>query len=96
MTLEQKRIDYSLNDIEIGIAKTPEEKEKIYRLRYHIYAEEIPFKLVSVDHEKKILYDDLDEWGTLFYATDGLEFIGTVTQLSQRQNRLNRLPLKPS
>ncbi|MCC5468010.1 Crp/Fnr family transcriptional regulator [Pelosinus baikalensis] len=64
--------------IVIGIARTPEEKREIYRLRYHIYGEEIPFKLVSVDHENKLLYDDLDEWCTLFYAKIGLELVGTV------------------
>ena len=65
--------------INISIATTPEEKKKeIYRLRYNVYAEEIGYNLVSVDHQNKLLYDDLDEWGTLFYAKFGSKIIGTV------------------
>jgi hypothetical protein len=81
MTLKHEKnkcCSVPLNSIKIGVATTPEEKKEIYRLRYHIYAEEIPFKLVSVDHTNKLLYDDLDEWCTLFYAKVGSEFVGTV------------------
>jgi hypothetical protein len=79
MTLRHQGSEYySVNSIKIGIATTPEEKKEIYRLRYRIYAEEIPFKLVSVDHTNRLLYDDFDEWCTLFYAKVGSEFVGTV------------------
>ncbi|HEY3425690.1 MAG TPA: cyclic nucleotide-binding domain-containing protein [Negativicutes bacterium] len=64
-------------NIKIGIASTPEEKMEIYRFRYHIYAEEIGFKLVSVDHNRKLLYDELDEWGLLLYAKLGNKIVGT-------------------
>lgn len=64
--------------IKISIATTPEEKKEIYHLRYTIYAEEIGYNLVSVDHENKLLYDELDEWGTIFYAKIGSKYIGTV------------------
>ncbi len=64
-------------NIEIGIAATLEEKMEIYRFRYRIYAEEISFKLVSADHDKKLLYDKLDEWGLLLYAKLGREIVGT-------------------
>ncbi len=62
----------------IGKATTSEEKREVYRLRYRIYAEEISYKLVNVDHVNKLLYDDLDGWGTVFYAKIGSEYIGTV------------------
>lgn len=64
-------------NIRIGIAATPEEKMEIYRFRYHIYAEEIGFKLISVDHRKKLLYDELDEWGLLLYVKLGRKIVGT-------------------
>ncbi len=64
--------------IKISIATTPEEKKEIYRLRYTIYAEEIGYDLVGADHKNKLLYDELDEWGTLFYAKIGSEVVGTV------------------
>jgi len=64
--------------IVIGIATTPEEKMEIYRLRYQIYAEEIFHPLVSIDHSKKIIYDELDKWGLLLYVKAGTELIGTL------------------
>lgn len=73
---QEKTIDS--NVIKIGIASTEEEKQAIYHLRYHIYAEEIAFKLVTVDHINRLLYDDLDEWCTLFYAKVDSQMVGTV------------------
>ena len=64
--------------ITIGIATTSEEKMEIYRLRYHIYAEEISHPLVSIDHSKKLIYDELDKWGLLLYVKAGAELIGTL------------------
>lgn len=64
--------------ITIGIATTSEEKMEIYRLRYHIYAEEISHPLMSIDHSNKLLCDELDEWGLLLYAKAGAELIGTL------------------
>lgn len=64
--------------ITIGIATTHEEKREIYRLRYHIYAEEIAFKLVNADHVNKLLYDELDDdKALLLYAKVGSKIIGT-------------------
>lgn len=64
--------------IKIGVAKTLEEKKEIYRFRYSIYAEEIDYKLVSVDHENRLLFDDLDKWGVLLYAKLGKEIVGSA------------------
>ena len=65
-------------EIKIGIARTPEEKRAIYRLRYNIYGEEISFNLMSVDHENKLFYDEMDEWAILLYAKVGSNLIGTA------------------
>ncbi|AJQ30028.1 GNAT family N-acyltransferase [Pelosinus fermentans] len=64
--------------IRIGVAKTPEEKREVYRLRYSIYAEEIGYDLADADHNIKLLYDELDEWAILLTAHIGSTLIGTV------------------
>jgi hypothetical protein len=63
--------------ITIGIATTLEERRAVYRLRYNIYAEEIAYHLVSVDHQNKLLYDEMDEWAMLLYLRIGSTIIGT-------------------
>lgn len=64
--------------IRICFASTTEEKLEIYRLRYRIYVEEMSRNLEAIDHENKLLYDDLDDWGILIYAQLGSEIIGTM------------------
>jgi hypothetical protein len=78
MLVERETKEHAASIIEIGIAKTLKEKRELYHLRYHIYAEEIPYKLVAVDHKNKLLYDVLDDWCTLFYAKIGSKFVGTI------------------
>jgi hypothetical protein len=63
--------------IKVSIAATLEEKRAVYRLRYNIYAEEIAFKLESVDHQNKLFYDEMDEEAILLYAHVGSKIIGT-------------------
>jgi len=64
--------------VTLGIATTPEEKLEIYRLRYQIYAEEMSKKFPNMDHNNKLLFDELDDWGVLLYAKSGSEMIGTL------------------
>jgi len=64
--------------IRIGVATTPEEKREVYRLRYNIFAEEIGYDLSEVDHQNKLLYDDLDESAILLTAHVGSILIGTT------------------
>ena len=66
------------NPVEICIAVSPEEKLAIYRLRYRIYAEEMSKNFPSMDHDKKLLSDELDDSAILVYAKIGSKFIGTV------------------
>lgn len=70
--------DAESDTIKISIATTPEEKREIYRLRYAVYAEEIGYDLVGADHKNKLLYDELDEWGSSFYAKIGSKVVGTI------------------
>lgn len=64
--------------IEIGIAATENEKREIYRLRYHIYVEEMHRQPVKADHRRRILTDEMDTWAYLLYAKVGSEFVGTM------------------
>ncbi len=61
----------------VGIAETDEEKKAIYRFRYEIYVEEMSRQLTSSDHKEKMLYDEMDEWGTLIYVKVNSKLIGT-------------------
>ena len=71
--------EHRLSDqIHIGLATTAKEKEKVYRLRYQIYVEEMGRRISRVNHRRRLLYDDMDDWGLLFYARVGREFVGTV------------------
>lgn len=74
----KKSVSLLDKDIEIGIAETSKEKRDIYRLRYRVYIEEMAFPITSADHKNKLLYDELDEWGTLLYAKVGSKIIGTL------------------
>ncbi len=61
----------------IGKATTREERDEIFRLRYSVYAEEIPYNLVNVDHKNRLLYDELDKKAIILYAKMGSKIIGT-------------------
>lgn len=63
--------------VKICIATTLEEKLAVYRFRYRVYIEEMALKLPAVDHNNKLLYDELDNWGMSLYAQIGSEIIGT-------------------
>lgn len=64
--------------IEIGIAATAAEKRDIYRFRYQTYVEEMSKYIEGIDHDNKLLYDELDDWTILLYAKVGSELIATI------------------
>jgi hypothetical protein len=61
-------------------AETLEEREAIYRFRYHIYVEELEKGFLEVDHERKMIHDDEDRspGSVLFYTQSKGEVTGTV------------------
>jgi N-acyl-L-homoserine lactone synthetase len=61
-------------------ARTQEEREAIYRFRYHIYVEELEKGFLDVDHERRMIYDedDVSEGAVLFYTQSKGEITGTV------------------
>jgi len=81
MNLQEKDICLSADQevsIQIGIAETDAEKEKIFRLRYEIYIEELKRKPNLANHRSKQLVDEIDHWAILLYAKVGTEYIGTM------------------
>lgn len=65
-------------ELSVEMATTKKDKEKVYRFRYQIYVEEMRKIITAVDHRRRLLRDDMDDWGDLFYARAGSEIIGTV------------------
>jgi hypothetical protein len=65
------------NAITVSLATTAAEKMKIYRFRYRVYVEEMAMQLLSANHNKKLVRDEMDEKGLLLYATVGSEIVGT-------------------
>jgi hypothetical protein len=48
---------------EAHLATTPEEKEAIYRFRYRVYVQELGKPMKHADHERKRLYEAIDDDG---------------------------------
>lgn len=66
--------------VEIKIARTREEIEGVYRLRYRVFAEEMGF-VDPKQYPDKLLYDEFDEMPgktTIFMAVNGGEIVGTI------------------
>lgn len=72
MTTEQDN-----HPIIVGIAETVEDREAIYRLRYQIYHTEMG-KQIKADHDRKMIVDELDDDGYLFFAKVGSDVVGTI------------------
>jgi predicted GNAT family N-acyltransferase len=60
------------------IAQTRQEKEAIYAFRYQVYIAEMGKPYANADHERRQLYDELDELSLLLYVTVGAELAGTL------------------
>ncbi|MDY7009011.1 MAG: GNAT family N-acyltransferase [Cyanobacteriota bacterium] len=68
--------------LEIRLARTPEEREEIFKLRYQIYVEELGWlencPNYEPNHEQKKVEDPLDLSANLFMAFDNSELVGTI------------------
>ncbi len=65
-------------DIQVRYAETENDLQKIFRLRYEIYNQEMNLESAAVDHEKKVLTDANDDTARLLYATVDGEMVGTL------------------
>lgn len=78
--------------VEIKIARTREEIEAVYRLRYRVFAEEMGY-VDPAEFPDKMLYDEFDEMPgktTIFMAIADGEAIGTIRIM---KDGLEKLPM---
>jgi predicted GNAT family N-acyltransferase len=72
--------------VEVRQACTEEERRRIYRFRYQVYVDEMGKRPGYADHERRELYDALDDWAVLLYAQADGEVIATL-RLNQASDR---------
>ena len=63
---------------DIKVARSDEDRERIFRFRYDVYVTEMGKSPAEADHEKKIIHDELDNDAHLLYAEDEGQIVGTV------------------
>lgn len=63
--------------MEIKIATTPEEIERVCRMRYECYVEELGWRYDQADAGKRTLSDPLDAHGMIYYAEDAGRVVAT-------------------
>lgn len=68
------------------------EYELVNRLRYDVYIEEMNYKQNHVCHERKFLWDPLDETGVLFGVFENGEAIGTCLTNYAKDSDLGYYP----
>jgi hypothetical protein len=57
--------------IRIAMAETDAEREAVYRLRYDVYVEEMGRYQSSADHQRRMLYEDVDRQSRIsLWTTD--------------------------
>ena len=64
--------------LEIRLAKTPKEKEQVFKLRYQIYVEELGYTQHYANHEQKRIEEPLDKSGHIFVALKNCNLVGTA------------------
>jgi hypothetical protein len=62
----------------IGLAETQSEREAVYRLRYDVYVEEMGRYRGVADHERRMLYEDVDEQSRISYVEIDGDFVATA------------------
>jgi hypothetical protein len=65
-------------DMKFGIAETKDERDAVYRLRYDVYVEEMGRYQAVADHERRMLYEDVDEQSRIAYAELDGEIVATA------------------
>ena len=63
--------------ITTAVAKTPEEYEACFRLRYKVYVEEMGKEPPGADHVRGMITDELDAKAVLLYSSVNGEVVGT-------------------
>ncbi|MBM3951019.1 MAG: cyclic nucleotide-binding domain-containing protein [Rhodospirillales bacterium] len=73
--------DGSTKTLRLGTATSVAEREACYRLRYRVSVEEMGKQLGAADHARKLLTDDFDRLGTIFYVANDAEIVATLRNL---------------
>jgi predicted GNAT family N-acyltransferase len=77
--------------MEILLCRSKDMLRIAQRLRYEVYCEELGRKSPYADPEKKIITDDLDEFGHIFLAVEADEMVGTLRVNSPSEGSLGVL-----
>ncbi len=72
----------------IGLARTAEERARIFRFRYRIYVEEMGRTQKHADHANRTVEEPFDATGHLLYAEQGGEIVGTLRTNFARETDL--------
>jgi predicted GNAT family N-acyltransferase len=64
--------------MDIRVATTPEDRNKIFRLRYDVLVDELGWTIKEADHEARLFTDSLDEHCILAGVFKGDEALGTL------------------
>ncbi len=64
--------------IRIGLIKTEQELQQVFRLRYDVYVEELGATMEHADHQHKALHDDWDATADIIGAWHNDELVGCV------------------
>ena len=59
-------------------ARSESEREKIFHFRYRVYVDELHFSPPGADHERKRLWDPLDDVSVSHALLDGGEVVGSL------------------
>jgi GNAT superfamily N-acetyltransferase len=65
-------------DLQIAVAATPAERERIYRFRYDVYVARLGRRSHEADHRRRRLYEDIDADSTLIQATANGTIVGVA------------------
>ncbi len=64
--------------VAIRLAKTNEDKKRVYRFRYYVCNPETLHDHCIIDHENGWIYDGLDQFGHILYAEKDNKVVGTI------------------
>jgi CRP-like cAMP-binding protein len=65
-------------DIEVYLCRSKDMLARAQRLRYEVYCQELQRNSPHADHRRRIIADELDQFGHTFVAVQGGEIIGTL------------------
>lgn len=68
----------ALDDVEIHVASTTEEREAVFRFRYEVYVDELGRYRAVADHQRRQLADPEDDRSWLVYASAGGEVVASL------------------